>query len=210
MVTAAWMFDAIPWNPWVFWPIVAIPSLGFLLVFLGGLREPPPDHIEGVDNALISLGMFLAVVVPVVWIATMFFVNLELENRSEWRDTRDACFAIMDAYAERVGDVDSDIDPAGFMGVFLELPLGDQGVGDARASMESRGCRPSDLADHLSGWEAKAAAEAERSADEEARRQAHLKFFDDAGGPAVVLDATKSLQSDNAGAAITCPSASEC
>lgn len=198
MLTAAWMFDAIPWNPWVFWPMVVTPLLGLLLFLLGRLGEPPSDYIEGVDNAVTSLGLLLMGVVPVVWIGTMFFVNLELENRSEWRDTRDACFEIMDAYAERVEDVDGDIDPAGFMGIFLGLPLGDQGVGDARASMESRGCRPSDLADHLSGWDAKAAAEAERSADEEAKRQAHLKFFDDAGGPAVVLDSVESFRSDNA------------
>lgn len=210
MLTAAWMFDAIPWNPWVFWPIVVIPCAGVLLIFLGGLGEPSSDRLEDVDDAITSLGFLLVSVVPVVWIAAMFFVNLELENRGEWRDTRDACFEIMDAYAERVGDVTSDIDTVGLMETFLELPPGDQGVEDARVSMESRGCRPSDLADHLGGWEARTAADAKRSAEEEAKAQAQLEFFEDFGGPAVVLDSVESLQSDNTNAAITCPTASRC
>ena len=189
MLLAAWMFDAIPWNPWVYLPIPVVPAVGLLLI-IGAFANTGKDNAD-VEAAIGAFGVIL-LFVPLVWMFVMFFVNSELERRASVRAVRDACFEIMDEYAERVGLAENAGGHTGLMQTFLDLPEGTPGVDETRQAMSDQGCKPSQLESHLDGWDErneKAAAKAERQAELDAQ----LKLLEEAGGPGTVLNAVESL-----------------
>ena len=193
-VLAAWMFDAIPWNPWVFWPMPTMVGVGTVFL-LGGWRQGAKHHWMGAPGEVaqmnLGIGSFF-LIVSLVWLAVSFFVNWELEDRSDERAIRDTCFAVMDEYADRVGVAEDVGGPAALMRTFLELPEGDPGVDSARQDMAELGCEPSLLKSHLYGWEERIAEMAE-----EDRQRAAFAIkrgqFESLGGVDAVRESVGSL-----------------
>ena len=135
--------------------------MGFALLVVTAhteIRNP----VSPISDMLGAWGI-LFLMVPLVWMAAMFFVNLDLERRASERAVRDTCFAVMDEYAERVGAAEEAGGPAGLMRTFLGLPEGGPGVDGTRRHMAEQGCGPSQLSAHLGGWERRVAEAAEET-----------------------------------------------
>ena len=192
---AAWMFDQIPWNPWVFLPIPIVPAVGIVLL-TGALilavqksDTPPYGFYEDCAMAMGTAGV-LFLFVPLVQMGVMFGVNNKLEHNASQRATRDSCFEVMDNIAEQVGPTEGLGGHAGLMMVFLETPEGDPRTDAARQAMDEQGCSPSEIGAHLDRWEkrnAESALEEERQREAAAKREA----FDSLGGAEAILEAVR-------------------
>ena len=190
MILAAWMFDQIPWNPWVFWPPVvlfAIAAIGSIIRAMSLRMQREKWDLDGIDIAAGSM-----VIVAAVWTGMMALTNEILEEKAEARSaraTREACFEIMNDYALNVPvEVESRPDaPAAMMRGFLSLPEYNSDVVPVRDAMAERGCQPLDLMEHLDDWEEEWEEEAERRAREKMDRAK----LDSAGGPEAILRAIK-------------------
>lgn len=185
MMLAAWMFDQVPWNPWVFWPIVVLPAAGLLLLGVASLLEKTV-YKDTYPNpcGVLYWAAFPAVATSLIWLGVMFIVNSQLEYRAtegEDAEAREACFEIMDAFAHEIGPIDAKAAVSGhadLMRELLELPESDHKTTGARQAMAERGCGPSELGGYLDDWE-----------DYAERRE----LLDSFGGTAALVDAIESL-----------------
>ena len=182
-VLAAWMFDRIPWNPWVFWPLVVLPAIGLAL-----LAIPPRVGASWLGARTVVAGWLL--VAAALWVVVMAALNAEWETEAKRESRtaiREACFETMDDYAELVvARLEPDeVMPADMVRGFLTLPEGDLDVGLVREAMAVRGCSPDDLVGHIDEWE-----ESWRErAEQRARERENLAKLDSAGGTEALLEA---------------------